>query len=107
MPQPGSGCPDVDHRLAEPEVDEDEIRADVYAIPVRSFQNVFFRLKMISSCWQAERLGLSRDGASQDRRMGSRSDSARTSQGGRRCLAAALGSDCHLGPYDCVQLCGS
>jgi len=73
------------------------------AIPVRTFQNIFFRVKMVLLISAGLNVWVfSLDGVSQGGRMGFASCPTQKSQGGGRPVFGGMGWHCHCGANDCV-----
>jgi hypothetical protein len=75
-----------------------------YAIPVRSYQSVWFRGKVIADPGRSERVRVPHRDRPQGRRMGSRPRAAAGCAPSRRNLACALGDYRRRRADDCLQL---
>jgi hypothetical protein len=74
-----------------------------YAIPVRTFQNIFFRIKVAMPYSGRDKcVGLSRDYLPARGRVGSGPGAAQKSEDGRRFIPGSLGRHRCCGTNDCV-----
>ena len=74
------------------------------AIPLRSYQSVFFRAKMLMLFWRAECVDLSLGGVPAGRKVGSRQRAPEICPSCRRSFSSAVDRNRPGGKNDCVQL---